>query len=133
MENAQALGELPHWQVRQLMAQAGIVVSPSLYEPFGLAALEAAAAAAALVLADIPTYREIWDGAALFAAPDDPAAFADAANRLIHDASLRAEMAQRARIRAEQFSPSAQADAMLGIYRSVLAQTELVSASAGPS
>jgi glycosyltransferase involved in cell wall biosynthesis len=120
--SAKALGELPHREVRARMARAAIVVSPSLYEPFGLAALEAASAGAALVLADIPTYREIWDGAALFAAPGDPAAFADAANQLIHHSSLRHEMAKRANARAARFSPGAQANAMLGIYGSALAQ-----------
>jgi glycosyltransferase involved in cell wall biosynthesis len=129
--NAQALGQLPHREVRARMARAAIVVSPSLYEPFGLAALEAASAGAALVLADIPTYREIWDGAALFAAPGDPAAFTDATNRLIRDSSLRHEMAQRANARAARFSLGAQADAMLAIYGSALAQHMLVPEIAG--
>ena len=40
----------------------------ALYEPFGLAVLEAAQAGCALVLSDIPTFRELWDGAALFVA-----------------------------------------------------------------
>ena len=47
---------------------------PRVYEPFGLAVLEAAGAGAALVLADIPTFRELWDDAALFVAADDAAA-----------------------------------------------------------
>ena len=55
-----------------LIGRAGIVMSPSLYEPFGLAALEAAGAEAALVLSEIPTYRELWEGAALFAGPTTP-------------------------------------------------------------
>ena len=38
------------------------------YEPFGLAVLEAAQAGCALLLSDIPTFRELWDGAALFVA-----------------------------------------------------------------
>ncbi|WP_448324261.1 glycosyltransferase, partial [Streptomyces sp. DSM 41493] len=64
IRNAVRLGELPHQEVTALMAKAAIVASPSLYEPFGLAALEGARAGAALVLADIPTYRELWNGAA---------------------------------------------------------------------
>src|SRR5690606_302512 len=55
--NAEALGELPNIDIRALMASAGILVSPSIYEPFGLAALEAAQSRTPLVLADIPTYR----------------------------------------------------------------------------
>ena len=55
------------------MARAAIFVSSSVYEPFGLAVLEAAGSGAALVLSDIPTFRELWDEAALFAPPGDAA------------------------------------------------------------
>jgi hypothetical protein len=131
IQYAGALGELPYREVCTLMARAGIFVSPSIYEPFGLAALEAAHAGAALVLADIPTYRELWEGAALFAQADDPAAFAAAANRLIEDVYLRGEVAKLARARAGLFSPQAQAQAMLDIYRSVCAVAEPELAAAG--
>ena len=47
-------------------ARCPIFVSAARYEPFGLAVLEAAQAGCALVLSDIPTFRELWDGAALF-------------------------------------------------------------------
>ncbi len=40
-----------------------------LYEPFGLSVLEAALSGCALVLGDIPSLRENWDGAADFAEP----------------------------------------------------------------
>ena len=52
-----------------MMARTAVFVSPALYEPFGLAVLEAAQAGCALVLSDIPTFRELWDGVALFVAP----------------------------------------------------------------
>ncbi len=48
-----------------------IFVSTSLYEPFGLAVLEAAQAGCPLVLSDIATFRELWDGAAIFFPPGD--------------------------------------------------------------
>jgi glycosyltransferase involved in cell wall biosynthesis len=98
------------------MRQAAIVASPSLYEPFGLAALEAARAGAALVLSDIPTYREIWEDAALFADPHRPDAFADAFNRLADDLELRAALHLKARERSARFSLDAQAAATCAIY-----------------
>src|SRR5690606_8886860 len=79
---ARHVGELPHAQVLDHMRRAGIVVSPSLYEPFGLAALEGARAGAALVLSDIPTYRELWSDAAVFFDPHDPDALSSAINTL---------------------------------------------------
>lgn len=120
LRNARHLGELPHGDVQQWMARAAIVASPSLYEPFGLAPLEAAQAGAALVLADIPTYRELWDGAALFASPSDEKAFADALNRLASDDALRHEFAMLARERSQRFTLKAQAIAMQSIYEHLL-------------
>lgn len=102
------------------MARSAIVASPSRYEPFGLAPLEAAQAGAALVLADIPTYRELWDDAALFAPADDARAFAAALNRLAGDDALRHEFAAKAKERSARFTLHAQASAMQSIYEHLL-------------
>ena len=120
--NVQAPGSLAHAEVRSLMRRAAIVVSPSRYEPFGLSALEGARAGAALVLSDIPTYRELWTDAAIFFDPNDPAALAAAMGRLIDDGELRLATAARARERSRRFAPEAQARAMMEIYERALAR-----------
>lgn len=120
LANVQALGEISHSDVGRWMSRAGIFVSPSRYEPFGLAPLEAARAGAALVLADIPTYRELWDGAALFARPDDPAAFADAINRLAGNETLRHDFSRSAQERSRRYTPEKQASSMAAIYERLL-------------
>ncbi len=56
------------------MSKAAIVVSPSVYEPSAWWRWKPRVRAPALVLADIETYRELWEGVALFADPGDPAA-----------------------------------------------------------
>ncbi|WP_108396153.1 glycosyltransferase family 4 protein [Devosia submarina] len=118
--HARYLGELPHGEIMGWMTRSAIVASPSLYEPFGLAPLEAAQAGAALVLADIPTYRELWDGAAVFAPANDAEAFAAAINRLANDDLLRGELARNARERSTRFTLEAQAVAMQSIYQHLL-------------
>lgn len=120
VRHAEALGELEHAEVRRLMGRAAVFVSPSLYEPFGLSALEAAYTGAALLLADIPTYRELWDQAALFADPRDAGAFAAALDALAADPERAVRLGQAARERAGRYTFRAQADAMLGHYARVL-------------
>jgi glycosyltransferase involved in cell wall biosynthesis len=122
-------GELSHDRTMRLMSRAGIVVSPSVYEPFGLVALEAARAGAALVLADIETYRELWEGVALFADPGDPAAFAEAVNRLTEDEGLRADLGRRAQLRSGDFTVEAQRDAVLAAYRRVMSGSDRLTAA----
>jgi glycosyltransferase involved in cell wall biosynthesis len=116
MQGVRQIGEASNAKVRALMASAGIFVSPSLYEPFGLAALEAARSGTPLVLSDIPTYRELWNGAVLFADPHRPDAFSDAVNILADDEGLRREMGAKALARSRRFTPEAQAAAVLRVY-----------------
>jgi len=122
IEYAQAVGERSYGEVRALMDRAAILVSPSLYEPFGLTPLEGAGAGAALVLADIPTYRELWDDAALFADPRDPAQFASAIDTLMADPEARRGLARKAGARAATYTVAAQAQAMAGHYARLLAR-----------
>lgn len=114
--NAVCLGEMPHRDVMALMSSATVVASPSIYEPFGLAALEGARAGAALVLADIPTYRELWNGAALFADPHDPRSFADALDRLMGDGAMRTTLGELAQRRSREFSADVQCQSLLSVY-----------------
>lgn len=118
--HAHALGPLDAAATREWMRRASIFAAPSIYEPFGLAILEAAHASTPLVLADIATFRELWDGAALFASPTEPTAFACAIETLRNDAALRRRLARRARERAAQFTLDRQAEATLAAYRAAM-------------
>lgn len=110
------LGEIFNGEVRRRMGEAAVFVSPSLYEPFGLSALEAAHAGAALILADIPTYRELWDGAAHFFDPHDADDLARALDDLGDNDAECERLGQAARQRASRFSREAQAAAISEIY-----------------
>lgn len=121
LRNARPLGEVRHAELRELMARASIFVSPSIYEPFGLAPLEAAGSGLPLVLADIPTYRELWDGAALFAPPHDAGEFGRLLVALAVRPALRTEFGERARERARQYTTARQVGAMAAVYAEALA------------
>ena len=114
------LGDLPHAELLGVMRQAGIFVSPAVYEPFGLTALEAAASGCALVLADIPTFRELWDGAALFIDARNPSELQSALAALTANTPLRRRLQQAALLRARQYSLTAHTDAYERLYREML-------------
>ena len=115
--------------MREKVAGRPIFVSSALYEPFGLAVLEAAQAGCALVLSDIPTFRELWDGAALFVSPHDDRALAAAIVRLLGDRSYRAERAEKAVERAARYTVEACVDATETAYATARAVKERRSAS----
>jgi glycosyltransferase involved in cell wall biosynthesis len=116
LENLHLLGELDSAALASRLATRPVFVSAACFEPFGLAVLEAAAAGCALVLSDIPTFRELWDGAALFVADGDEGGYADAIEALVGDGALRLATGEAARVRAHRYTPGAMADAMLAIY-----------------
>jgi glycosyltransferase involved in cell wall biosynthesis len=120
--HAVTTGPLSALQVRLMMADAMVFIGPSRYEPFGLAVLEAASAGSALVLSDIPTFRELWHDAALFCAPDDALAFAAAIERLMTDHRLRLRLSERARRRARQFSLEQHVQQLLQAYSKMLTE-----------
>src|SRR5690606_26931323 len=95
-------GVLGASDLRRLLARAAVYAATSRYEPFGLAPLEAALAGCALVLSDIPTYRELWDGCAEFYPPGAAAALAGAIRGLMDDDGRRRALAEAARSRAAE-------------------------------
>jgi glycosyltransferase involved in cell wall biosynthesis len=99
------------------LGRAAIFAAPARYEPFGLGILEAAASGCALVLGDIASLRENWQGAAVFVAPDDRAAWRVALRDLIEDESGRELRAAAAQQRARGFSREAMAARYAALYR----------------
>jgi glycosyltransferase involved in cell wall biosynthesis len=117
---AEWLGDLAHDDLLTVMSHAGIFASSACYEPFGLTILEAAASGAALVLADVPTLKELWAGAALFADPRDGTAFKEILNYVSRNANVRASLQNAARLRSTRYSLSIQADAYEALYTDMI-------------
>ncbi|WP_431270358.1 glycosyltransferase [Dankookia sp. P2] len=87
LRHMQSIGRLSTSEIAAILATRPVFVSAARYEPFGLAVLEAAQAGCALVLSDTTGFRELWDGAAVFVAPDDAAGFAATVESLADDAA----------------------------------------------
>lgn len=115
------LGRLSPQELAGWYQRAAIYALPARYEPFGLSALEAANAGCALVLGDIASLRENWEGAALFVAPDDHDALARIVNRLSRSEDERSALARCAQRRAAAFTLRRTADAYLATYEALLA------------
>jgi glycosyltransferase involved in cell wall biosynthesis len=110
------IGRQDSEQMKAWLARAAIYISPARYEPFGLSVLEAALSGCALVLSNIPAFRELWDGAALFVSPDDPKEFASEVNSLAKDARLRRDYAARAMKRAAKYRVEQMVERYLELY-----------------
>jgi glycosyltransferase involved in cell wall biosynthesis len=127
------LGTLDADEMAAWLGRASIYALPAKYEPFGLSVLEAACSGCALVLGDIESLRENWDGAAEFVVPDDHGQLLDVLKRLTRDAGARLELAQRGLLRAERFSTSRLAREYLRAYHAILPRRSVPEPAAAAS
>ncbi len=67
------VGFLNRGQMDQRLAECRVYVSAATYDPFGLLPLQAALHGCALVLSDIPSYREVWADTATYFRSGDAA------------------------------------------------------------
>jgi glycosyltransferase involved in cell wall biosynthesis len=107
--------ELPLWY-----NAAEVFVYPSLYEGFGIPPLEALACGKPAVVSNVSALPEAVGDAGLLVRPGDAAELADALQRLLGDAALRAELGARGRAHAARFSWERAAAETVAVYHRAL-------------
>jgi glycosyltransferase involved in cell wall biosynthesis len=126
VSNARLLGRLPSGELARLRRRAPVFASPARYEPFGLSILEAAGDRCALVLGDIPSLRELWDGCAEFVEPDDHEALLATLRMLLAHPKHTERLGHKARARAERLTPEPMTSAYAGLYRELVQATAVL-------
>jgi len=100
-------GYLPNTELAALMAGAGGMVFPSLYEGFGLPVIEAMAAGIPVACSNTTSLPEVAADAAILFDPRVPTQIASAITTLVNDSSQRTRLIQAGQLRATEFSDSA--------------------------
>jgi glycosyltransferase involved in cell wall biosynthesis len=116
--NVTFAGKLDEEDLLALFGKSSVYVATSIYEPFGLAPLEAALCGCAIVANDIASLREVWaDGAQYFENPD-------ALNRVLTELSesqMLLERCRRASLqRAMRFTRDRMVTSYLALYNNLL-------------
>lgn len=114
-------GYLPDDTLRERYRRAAITVVPSVYEPFGLVALESMAAGTPVVafeMGGIPEFVD-HDEEGLLVPPGDVDALAAAVDALLANETKREQLGSLARERAEQFDWSFVVDELERVYDEV--------------
>jgi glycosyltransferase involved in cell wall biosynthesis len=119
-DNLHCLGNLGDEEFGRWLSARPVFVSTALYDPLGMSILTAASAGCALILSDIPDFREHWEEVAVFVDPTDERGISETIANLVGDDFERAVIGRAARERAALRSPQAMAAQMAAIYRSLL-------------
>ncbi len=98
------LGRIEDQDVAYLYSQALCFVFPSLYEGFGIPAVEAMACSCPVISSNMSAMPEILGDAALYCSPTDPAAWLTAILKLKSSSDLRSEFISRGRRQASFYS-----------------------------
>ncbi len=115
-ERCRALGAVSNETLRLLYERATALVLPSLWEGFGLPALEAMAAGTPVVAADVGGLREIVGTAGVLVDPGKTDSIAAGVERLLDDRDLSEKLRCRGRERAAQLSWDRAAEATMLAY-----------------
>lgn len=113
------LGFVPDDDFAALMSGCRVFLFPTLFEGFGLPALEAMSCGAAVVTSSTTSLPEVCGDAAVLVDPSDAPALAAALIRVETDAVLRERLQRRGPERATRFSWRSAADHTLDLYREV--------------
>ena len=114
---------LPRTMLQALIRHARAVTFPSLHEGFGLPVLEAMRLGAPVLTGSCGALTEVAGDAAVRVDPLDIDSIKIGLERIDQDATLRQELSDRGRTRAEAFSPANYSAMMRSLYLSLCSDT----------
>lgn len=114
------IGEVTEKDLPAVVGSATAFVMPSLYEGFGLPALEALACGTPVACSDIAALREVCAEAACYFDPTSPDAIAQALVSVVSDDIVRSRIRQEGLKRARDFTWRNAAQKTLAVYREAI-------------
>ena len=110
--------DVPSW-----LAKADIGIQSSIWEGFGLSAVEMMAAGLPVIASDVEGLRQIMDGVGLLFPCGDTNLLAELVNKLFEDKSYYNQVRRKCVERSKCYDVKRMVDAYLDVYKDVLRYT----------
>ena len=115
-------GYVSEEEKERLMSTCKFFVMPSLFESFGLAAVEVMSFGRPIICTDVNGLPDTVQEGGILIPPKDPVRLAEAMNRLLDDKEERERLAKAARAQAEKYNWSDNIGKIEDVYRTVIGQ-----------
>jgi len=119
-EGIEVLGYVDTLELKYAYKQADVFLFPSLYEGFGMVALEAMACGTPVVAGDRASLPEVLGEGALLVDPEDTTAIATAVERVLSEESLRESLVERGYKQTEKYTWDRAAEKMGAVLEEVV-------------
>ncbi len=110
-------GYLDTGELSKLFQKAQAYVFPSLSEGFGIPGLNAMAAGVPVLASNIPTLQEIYQDAAVYFDPNDPADIADKVSKLLKSTKTKDGLTKKGFAQVKKYSWQKMAKETLEVYK----------------
>lgn len=121
-QDVSLLGELDDAEVRSYVRHAVALISPSLYEGFGLPPLEAMAIGCPAIVSRVASLPEVCGDAAAYFDPRDPSALAELMLGVARDPAKRRRLVERGGAHVRKFDWDATARATHAVLEQAVAR-----------
>ena len=118
-----ALGYVPREHIRPILASADLFVLPSLYEGFGLPALEAQSSGVPMACSNAGSLPEVAGDGAIYFDPRSVSDMSKAMRRCLSEPDLAAALRERGHRNVERFGWAATARETIRVYRRTCSRT----------
>lgn len=114
------INALPDTDLPAVYQMAAAFVYPSLYEGFGIPVIEALSSGIPVITSAGTCLEETGGAACLYVHPTDITELAEAMKHILTDSTLRADLADKAKVHLARFAQSAIAEEYMNLYQSLV-------------
>ena len=104
-ENTKLYQNIPRTKTLELLKSSEILVSPSVFEGWGISPVEALHCNTSVLLSDLPVFQEVYEDTVLYHDRFNREDMKEKLNRLVKDKDLQKKIIEKGKLKIKDFNP----------------------------